>query len=597
MQYVDFLVRVRKDGDDFSVSAESTDSAGRKTGEAGPVYLEWAALQQNPAWGRIEQIQQEPYTVKATTFAEVGGMLFDALLQGQVLRLFTGLYDHEVEPNKDTALRFRLDIDERSPQVAVVPWEFLYWRDKRLQFATSIQILFTRQLLNMDYGGIKRIKVDSLPRVLLVIPEGSGLNTDRERDIVKGALKSAGIEPTILESRVDIGRLNDVLSDSGPYHILHFIGHGDFEQRDASFTGLLRFNRAESSPFGSDAEWVDHSRIQALLQTYRDDLRLVILNSCLGAQIASDSARAQTAGANAEGRSASPPMRHIGVAREEQVADSDVADSDIAERTGRGFIGVAPSILKAGIPAVLAMQYKIRDDVAIQFAETLYKRLTRGRWAGQIDAAVTLARNACLLNYPDDRGYATSVLYLRSEDGIVFDLPKEPSIENGLEKQATAGTMMIDPNPCPPVDKPDDDVLALYRFDTAKDLWGRMQVARRTLATQNDLIKRLEAQVSTMEFTNPAGAAVLRMQIEQLKEQRDKAQDELAVQSSVLAWLVFGECQKQQANKAELDGLLAKSQRNLSENRRVSDLRRMLSEYDDLAKDAEPFLRESGVIA
>jgi hypothetical protein len=124
-----------------------------------------------------------------------------------------------------------------------------------------------------------------------------------------------------------------------------------------------------------------------------------------------------------------------------------------------------------------------------------------------------------------------------------------------------------------------------------------MQVARRTLATQNDLIKRLEAQVSGMEFTNPAGAAVLRMQIEQLKEQRDKAQDELAIQSSVLAWLVYIECQKQQANKAELDGLLAKPQRSLTETRRVSDLKRLLSDYEELEKETTPFLREAGVIA
>ncbi|MBX7233383.1 MAG: CHAT domain-containing protein [Caldilineales bacterium] len=542
MQYVDFTIRVQKDGDGFSVRAAAVDASGRKTGEAGPEPLDWAALQQQPAWEKIALIRESPFQVKARDYTEVGGMLFDALFRGQVLRLFTGLYDHAVEPSKDTALRLRLDIDERSPEAAVVPWEFLYWRDKRLHFATNSQILMTRQLLNIDYGAIEALKIDGLPRVLMVIPEGSGLNTDTEREIVKKALQAVGIEPALLEGKVDLGRLDDELADNGPYHILHFIGHGDFEEDDGEGIGYLRFNSPDDS---ADEVWIEHSRIQNLLQTYRDDLRLVILNACSVGQV---SARQSV------------------------------------ERTGRGFVGMAPSILKAGVPAVLAMQYEIRDTIAIQFAKTLYERLTKGRWAGKIDAAVTLARNACLLIDPDDRGYATSILYLRAEDGIIFDLQTPPP-QPGGKPTATTG----DSTPCPAPEKPDDDVLAAYRFDTASGLWGRMQIARNTLLTQNDLIKRLEAQAGPMQFTNPAGWAVLMMQIEQMKTQRDAAQKELEGQTTVLAWLVYGECQKYEANKTELNGLLAKPQRNLTENRRVSEFKRAIAEYEDLAKETKPY--------
>lgn len=539
MQYVDFTIRVQKDGDGFSVRAEAVDATGRKTGEAGPEPLNWAALQQHPAWEKIALIRESPYQVKARDYTEVGGMLFDALFRGQVLRLFTGLYDHSVEPSKDTALRLRLDIDERSPEAAIVPWEFLYWRDKRLHFATNSQILMTRQLLNMDFGAIKALKIDGLPRVLMVIPEGSGLNTDTEREIVRKALNSVGILPAILEGKVDLGRLNDELADSGPYHILHFIGHGDFQEDDGEGIGYLRFNSPDDS---ADEVWIEHSRIQDVLQTYGNDLRLVILNACSVGQ---------------------------------------VSTRQSVERTGRGFVGMAPSILKAGIPAVLAMQYEIRDTIAIEFAETLYKRLTKGRWAGRIDDAVNQARNACLLMDPDDRGYATSILYLRSEDGIIFDLQTPPPpIPQPIGKPTT---------PCPAPEKPADDVLAAYRFDTAKALWGRMQVARKTLETQNDLIKRLEGQVAITQITNPMGAAGLMMQIEQMKAQSATAQGELETQTAVLAWLVYGECQKNEANKTELDGLMAKPQRNLTENRRLSELKKAIAEYDDLVKETKPY--------
>jgi hypothetical protein len=372
---------------------------------------------------------------------------------------------------------------------------------------------------------------------LIVIPEGSGLNTDAERDIVKKALNSLGIEPSILEGKVDIGRLNDELSDSGPYHILHFIGHGDFEEDDGEDIGYLRFNAPDDS---ADEVWIEHSRIQALLQSYSDDLRLVILNACSVGQV---SARQSL------------------------------------ERTGRGFVGMAPSILKAGIPAVLAMQYEIRDTIAIQFAETLYKRLTKGRWAGRIDDAVNQARNACLLLDPDDRGYATSILYLRAEDGVIFVFDGPPP---GPNKKTNDG-------PCSAPEKPADDVLAAYRFDTASGLWGRMRIARKTLDTKSDLIQRLEEQIPVLELTNPGGAAGLRMQIEQLQGQRETDQDKLAQQTTVLAWKVYEECQKRQANQSELDGLLAKAQRNLSENRRVSELKKAIADYDDLVKETQPY--------
>ncbi len=541
MQYVDFTIRVQKDGAGFSVRAAAVDATGRKTGEAGPEPLDWAALQQHPAWEKIVLIRESPFQVKARDYTEVGGMLFDALFRGQVLRLFTGLYDHAVEPSKDTALRLRLDIDERSPEAAVVPWEFLYWRDKRLHFATNSQILMTRQLLNMDYGAIKPLKIDGLPRVLMVIPEGSGLNTDTERDIVKRALKSAKIEPVILEGKVDLGRLNDELADNGPYHILHYIGHGDFEEDDGEGIGYLRFNSADDS---ADEVWIEHSRIQNLLQTYRDDLRLVILNACSVGQV---SARQSV------------------------------------ERTGRGFVGMAPSILKAGVPAVLAMQYEIRDTIAIEFAETLYKRLSKSRWAGRIDDAVNQARNACLIMDPDDRGYATSILYLRSEDGVIFIPPTEFIHDNGEDGK---NRVVV---PCPAPEKPADDVLANYRFDTAKALWGRMKVDHQTLENYTTMISVIEQQIPKLEILDPVRAAVLKIDNDQRKAQRDQLQKDIETQTTVLAWLVYGECQKYETNKGELNGLMAKPQRNLTENRRVSELKRAVADYEDLVKETKPY--------
>ena len=133
---------------------------------------------------------QAPETGDTHPFRGVGETLFSALFQGQVLRLFTGIYDQSTRQS-DSYLRIRLDIDERAPEIADLPWEFLYWQ--RAPLATQVQTLLVRQWLNMDYGPIAPLAIVGQPKVLLVIPAGSGLMTDREREIVADTLQRAGI--------------------------------------------------------------------------------------------------------------------------------------------------------------------------------------------------------------------------------------------------------------------------------------------------------------------------------------------------------------------------------------------------------------------
>ena len=347
-------------------------------GRAGPESLHWQSLADGAFQARLAQLMQAPETGDAHPFRVVGETLFSALFQGQVLRLFTGIYDQSTRQSH-SYLRIRLDIDERAPEIADLPWEFLYWRDAPL--ATQVQTLLVRQWLNMDYGPIAPLAIVGQPKVLLVIPAGSGLMTDREREIVADTLHRAGMPYQILEGSVSVQQVEDALA-GGEFHILHFIGHGAAAKaEDGTMHGFLAFN-ARSGPEGNSTEidWVDHERIQVLLSPHAS-LRLVILNACEGAR---------TSGRGPAG-------------------------------SGSSFIGLVPSILRAGVPAVIAMQYPIRDDVALQFADTFYRRLTAGRWAGHVDLALTLARGACYLNFPNDRGFATPVLFLRAQDGHLFD--------------------------------------------------------------------------------------------------------------------------------------------------------------------------------
>jgi hypothetical protein len=70
-----------------------------------------------------------------------------------------------------------------------------------------------------------------------------------------------------------------------------------------------------------------------------------------------------------------------------------------------------------GVPAVVAMQYRVRDSSAIKFARAFYTSVAVGL---SVDEAVTQGRLA--LFDPDDMSapWGNPVLYLRSADGVVF---------------------------------------------------------------------------------------------------------------------------------------------------------------------------------
>lgn len=83
--------------------------------------------------------------------------------------------------------------------------------------------------------------------------------------------------------------------------------------------------------------------------------------------------------------------------------------------------GVAASLLRAGVPAVVAMQFTVGDHEAAVFAGALYQALAAGL---AIDEAVALGRTAIRLSATGDRAnrrdWGVPVLYLRNAGGVVF---------------------------------------------------------------------------------------------------------------------------------------------------------------------------------
>lgn len=107
----------------------------------------------------------------------------------------------------------------------------------------------------------------------------------------------------------------------------------------------------------------------------------------------------------------------------------ETAESDIFQSWG----SVAAGLLKGGIPAVVAMQFSIYDDLAQRFAQAFYQNIVAGR---TVDEAVAQARHEMWRHGEADRDWGTPVLYMRNSGGCI--LP--PVRDEAARRQAEAAS-------------------------------------------------------------------------------------------------------------------------------------------------------------
>ena len=97
--------------------------------------------------------------------------------------------------------------------------------------------------------------------------------------------------------------------------------------------------------------------------------------------------------------------------------------------------GVAPALVKAEIPAVVANQYRIKDKCAIAFSHQFYQALAGGL---PIERAVAAGRIAAYNEDKQGRDWGVPVLYLRAADGQLFEGAADPEARQRQRNSAEA---------------------------------------------------------------------------------------------------------------------------------------------------------------
>jgi len=289
---------------------------------------------------------------------ELGRDLFEALFPGDVRRLYDTARALGKGRPLDVVFTSMLD------WVADKPWELAFDPSRREFLATSsvnlVRNAFTAVPADVPARGRGRLRI----LAVAAQPRGAApVDARTETSDLRKAfadLVRKGRAAVELLAPATAGRLQRRLA-AGGVDVLHFVGHGEFDEREREGSLLLEDERGRPRPLGTDA-------LRQVL--CGRGLRLVFLNAC---------------------------------------------------ETGRGGRvewnrGVAPALVAAGLPAVVANQYPVEDAAATAFARELYAQLAAGRALGDAarEARVAVGRDLGT----GSLGWAVPVVFARD--------PREP---------------------------------------------------------------------------------------------------------------------------------------------------------------------------
>lgn len=274
--------------------------------------------------------------------------------------------------------RVRLRIDDSAPELHALPWELLRDPDDgRIpqDLAASVATPFSRYLAGKWQPGSPILQRPIKILVAIANPENlkdqnlESLKEEEEWGTLQNATSGLeNVKMDLLPKPCTLPALEAKLREG--YHVLHFIGHGSYSGEDKKAV-LYMADQNNQTKLEHDTD-VAEMLARQLADTkihQHEKLRLVFLASC-------------------------------------QTATRSPADA---------FLGLAPRLVAAGVPAVVAMQGLMPVKTAQTFAGTFYRQLLEH---GEVDLAANEARSSLLSDGLP--GASIPVLFMRLCSGQLF---------------------------------------------------------------------------------------------------------------------------------------------------------------------------------
>lgn len=298
--------------------------------------------------------------------SQQGRRLFEAVFQGENLALLRRSLDEAARQSAGLRLLLRFG---SLPELASLPWEYLYDPAAGAFLALLGDISIARYLeVPQPHRPIVAARPLNLLAVIASPTDYPVLDVEAEWQGLQralGGLQEKGIlHLQRLQPATPLALQRSLRQKD--FHVLHFIGHGAFDEQSGEGALLLE---------GEDGkgQLVSGQHLTMLLGVERRSLGLALLNACNTAQ-----------------------------------ADAQAP-----------FAGMAQSLVRLGLPAVIAQSAPIQDRAAAALSAEFYLALAEGH---ALDVALTEGRKA-IYNQGFTVEWGIPVLFLRAaSEGQVFDV-------------------------------------------------------------------------------------------------------------------------------------------------------------------------------
>ncbi len=335
-----------------------------------------------PACGRLDRRELDLNGLLA-----LGRALGDVLLPDAARRLYEQSLATLDDPQ---GLRIRLKLDTWG--IADLPWEFSWLppggSESDPADASGFLLLNPRiSIVRYELLSEPIAKLEPVPgrnfRLVAVFSAPKDPNwvpldlAGEERGLRSALEKRREIELTVVEAATLAGLESTLLEGA---EVFHFAGHGRFQAGIEDQIGIVA-GKGFLLFCDSDGKAAEVSAEKIVVNLHGRGVRLAVLGACEGAR-----------------RDRFNP-----------------------------WTGIAPALVRGGLPAVVAMQATLYDRSAVAFSTQFYESLALGQ---PVDAAVSAGRIAIFNESgPGERDWGVPVLYLRAESGILF--PKAASAGDG----------------------------------------------------------------------------------------------------------------------------------------------------------------------